>query len=362
MGLTKYVVLTLAALLAATNSGLAQVPMNKFTIRCLKKDSVLVEEEIGKLNLELELTVVTDKEFQLRPGDFRVAIFDEKLRQLDELAIAIPMDYQRRTFKKGENKSSLTLTFPGAGDLAPGKNFYAAIIVTPAGGENVFPALVRMVKFRVGELKGKQGKKGISLEQGRVSDREIESLVKQLGSSDYRKREAARNALENIGRPALDALGKVKSDVESCRRAGVVIAAIENKLYGPNLRLPGMATSISADGKRLLTIDGKTVRMWDTFAGKMLRAFEGHTDFVNDAALSRDGKRLLTASGFQNSGELSPRGDHSVRLWDAQTAKELCKYEGHKTAVASVAFGPEDRAISGDFYGTMHLWHLESVP
>jgi hypothetical protein len=39
-------------------------------------------------------------------------------------------------------------------------------------------------------------------------DAEIVRLVKQLGSSDFRMRDAATKRLKEIGEPALDALGK----------------------------------------------------------------------------------------------------------------------------------------------------------
>jgi WD40 repeat protein len=191
-------------------------------------------------------------------------------------------------------------------------------------------------------------------------DAEIARLVKQLGSSDYGTREAATKRLKEIGEPALGTLAKVTSTLEARRRAETIIAAIEDKLY-PEFCLPGQSSvSVSADGKRLLTHDNKTVRLWDAYTGKVLRVFEAHTDFlVNDAALSPDGTQVLSASGFHSLGELRPRGDHCARLWDAQTGKELCKYEGHASVVSSVAFGPEGQAISGGS-GCMHLWDLKT--
>ena len=206
--------LTLTIFMALTSAVPAQVPKNNFTVRCLNKDSILVQEEIGKLNLELELTDVMDKENQLKPGDFRLAILDAKLQQLDEIVIAIPEDYQRRTFKKGENKSTLTLTFPGPGDLRPhGKDFFAAIIITPAGGENVFPALVRLVKFKLGDMKDKPAEKAPKLDQVCVdSPQEIERFVKQLSSNDFTDRDAAQK--EAV--PNLKKLGQAR--VEAARK------------------------------------------------------------------------------------------------------------------------------------------------
>src|SRR5438309_8543785 len=107
-------------------------------------------------------------------------------------------------------------------------------------------------------------------------DKEIARLVKQLGSSDFRVRDAATKRLMEIGEPAFDALvrammtndlearrraeailteiGKLaldalnkaatSKDVETRRRAELIVTAIENKLY-PELVLTGHANQVS---------------------------------------------------------------------------------------------------------------------
>ena len=187
-------------------------------------------------------------------------------------------------------------------------------------------------------------------------DAEIARLVKQLGSSDYRVREAATKRLQEIGKPALDALAKATTPLETRRRAEEIVVVIENKLY-PELILTGhtgwvWTVSVSADGKRLLTASAdKTLRLWDADTGKCLRVFEGHTDAVMGAALSPDGKRVLSGSR-----------DSTVRLWDAATGKELVKMIGHAGSVICVCFGPEGKAISGSSDKTMRLrlWDLNT--
>jgi WD40 repeat protein len=195
-------------------------------------------------------------------------------------------------------------------------------------------------------------------------DKEIARLVQQLRSSDFRIRDTARKRLEEVGEPALEALQRatINVDLEARRRAESIIAVIENKLTHDSLkccveqlRLTGhrgfvFAVSVSADGKRLLTgsID-KTLRLWDADTGKELRAFEGHTHFVLGAALSPDGTRVLSASR-----------DNSVRLWDAQTGKELHKMTGHLDGAQKVAFGPKGQALSGGEDGMMRLWDLNT--
>ena len=72
-----------------------------------------------------------------------------------------------------------------------------------------------------------------------ADDKEIARLVKQLGSSDYRMRDAATKRLQEIGKPALDAVirAMMTNDVEARRRAEQIVAVIEDRLYGPELWL-----------------------------------------------------------------------------------------------------------------------------
>ena len=60
-------------------------------------------------------------------------------------------------------------------------------------------------------------------------DKEIARLVKQLGSSDYRMRDAATKRLKELGEPAIDALERamMTSDLEARRRAEKIVAVIE---------------------------------------------------------------------------------------------------------------------------------------
>ncbi len=251
----------------------------------------------------------------------------------------------------------LLLALPSSAVVAPDNNENECFVAvppglppsTPAGGprkpDDDKPIEYLVVAPRV---------VGAGRERVAADNKEIERLVGQLGSDVFTEREAGTTRLKEIGEPALDALqtAAISDDLEVRRRAAVIIAAIEDKLYREP-RVIGKAAGIvrvSADGKRMLTGgDGNILRLWDADTGRELRVFEGHTDSVCDAALSPDGTRVLSASN-----------DHSVRLWDAQTGKQLLKYEGHAGAVASVAFGPVGQAISGDCCGRMQLWDLKT--
>jgi len=87
--------------------------------------------------------------------------------------------------------------------------------------------------------------------------------------------------------------------------------------------------AVSPDGKRIAsTGSDKMIRLWDAETGKQVKEFAGHTEGVHGIAYSADGKRLLSAGS-----------DKSARLWDIQSGKEVQRIEVPER-VTCVAFSP----------------------
>src|SRR5262249_49434795 len=78
------------------------------------------------------------------------------------------------------------------------------------------------------------------------------------------------------------------------------------------------ALAFAPDGGSLATAhwEGKCVVVWGTATGKELNRLMGHSDALSAVAYSADGKVIATGSA-----------DHSVRLWDAGTGRESCRFE-----------------------------------
>ena len=79
---------------------------------------------------------------------------------------------------------------------------------------------------------------------------------------------------------------------------------------------------------RVVTASGDhTSRVWNADSGDVLAKLEGHSDQVNDAAFSPDGAMLAT-------GNLAG----SVKLWNAANGREIASLEGHTDLVFAVHF------------------------
>jgi WD40 repeat protein len=81
--------------------------------------------------------------------------------------------------------------------------------------------------------------------------------------------------------------------------------------------------------------------------GEEVMTLAGHRDAVNCCAYSWDGQHIISGSG-----------DDTIRLWDAQTGRELsCFLVGRP--VAKLAVAPSGRRIAhGDIWGGLYILHF----
>ncbi|MEG4070381.1 CHAT domain-containing protein [Microcoleus sp. Pol11C2] len=121
--------------------------------------------------------------------------------------------------------------------------------------------------------------------------------------------------------------------------------AAPNTLGGHTERVS--AISFSPNGKLLATASSDhTVKLWDTSTGKEIHTLSGHTDSVNAVRFSPNGKLLATASD-----------DKTVKLWDTSTGKQINTLSGHTASVYLVSFSPNGKLlVTGNSENTVKLW------
>jgi WD40 repeat protein len=161
----------------------------------------------------------------------------------------------------------------------------------------------------------------------------------------------------------------------------------------------------SPDGKRVLTASvDKTARVWDAETGRELVVLRGHEGAVTAACFSPDGRRIATISsdntartwdaatgqqlvilrpprtefrcnmyGDEGCGiNFSPDGrrvvtafgdypDHTARVWDAETGKELATLKGHEGPVGGADFSPDGKlVVTASLDKTARLWESDT--
>lgn len=119
---------------------------------------------------------------------------------------------------------------------------------------------------------------------------------------------------------------------------------------------PVWSVAFSPDGKRVLSGSGKkngeySIRLWEAESGKEIQKFLGHTDTVRTVAFSPDGARIVSGSW-----------DKTIRLWDLTTGKTIRVLQGHMDAITGgITFSSDGtRIFSGSIDGTARMWDVET--
>lgn len=131
----------------------------------------------------------------------------------------------------------------------------------------------------------------------------------------------------------------------------------------------------------------------DITNGKILQEFIGHTDYVNDIALTRDNSKAISASSdltlkvwdlktgiclqtlqghtacinhaaatSNNTKAISASSDHTLKVWDLKTGTCLHTLHEHTNYVTFVTITPDNtKAISASSDLTLKVWDLDTL-
>jgi WD40 repeat protein len=159
---------------------------------------------------------------------------------------------------------------------------------------------------------------------------------------------------------------------------------------------PVTCAAYSQDGKTLATGgEDRTVRLWDTATGTERAVFKGFANPLHCLQMSPDGRALATAGRGEKTVTLStltgrlllaghtleitgvafaPDGrliaisagaenatGQQVKLWDAETGKEVATLPPKKGTARCVTFSPNGRTLAVGFGQEVRFWHLPSL-
>lgn len=105
-----------------------------------------------------------------------------------------------------------------------------------------------------------------------------------------------------------------------------------------SLPVPGghvVSMAFAADGRTLVSGQGKDTRLWDVASGKLLHTYAGGSFDGACYALSPDG-RILATGGL----------DGAIRLWEAATGKPVRQLAPDQAAVTSLVFSPDNKVLA----------------
>ncbi len=151
---------------------------------------------------------------------------------------------------------------------------------------------------------------------------------------------------------AASASGKVTAfarfrSVELVDRNGAVLKTIGDQ--------PGKVNSLefSKDGKRLLVASGVTgaygrAVVVNVENGEQVQEFVGHRDTLYSAVFSPDGTRVATA-GY----------DRDIILWDVDSGEAVRNFAGHNGAIFDLAFSPDGSLLASACADeTVKIWNV----
>jgi WD40 repeat protein/serine/threonine protein kinase len=123
--------------------------------------------------------------------------------------------------------------------------------------------------------------------------------------------------------------------------------------------------ALSADGKKLLTAHSDhSLRLWDVGTGKDLHTFTGHTQPIAAVAISPDGRLAISGGGTQP--KLGPPAgvDAAIRVWDLEGLQPRGQWQPSDNdkegggALTRLAFSPDGKQAVSFHQSVPRIWEV----
>jgi WD40 repeat protein/serine/threonine protein kinase len=178
--------------------------------------------------------------------------------------------------------------------------------------------------------------------------------------------------LEAVAAP----VGSLAFSADSRRAAGadgtqaylwdVATGRLLRRLAGPPIR--ARVVAFAPDGRLFVGGQGKPLQLWDAETGRFLRDYPGPATAIHAVAVTPDGSRVLAATGdpeirdgkpVLKDGRVAFR-DCAVRAWDANTGRELTRFEGHADPAAQLTLSADGRRVLSRSPLRLCLWETDT--
>ena len=112
--------------------------------------------------------------------------------------------------------------------------------------------------------------------------------------------------------------------------------------------------TVTPDGKTIVSASSDhTIKLWEISSGKEIQIIKGHSSDINSVAISFDGKYIVSGDGTYGASG-------TIKLWELKSGKELRTFNGFPYSVESVAITPDGKYIVSIDNNTIDLWEISS--
>lgn len=119
------------------------------------------------------------------------------------------------------------------------------------------------------------------------------------------------------------------------------------------------SVSYSPDGKFIVTASrDRTIKIWDAQSGKELKTLEKNPTNVRNATFTPDGKLVVSTTGEWNKKKKAWEGE--IKFWDPETGKAIRSLTGHSDQIRAMAFNSDgSKLVTAGEDGTAVLWDVK---